>query len=266
MNTQQEVMATISRISRRRWRSPDVRDVLAGLKDRLAGTPERKTRTLKRLAMFGPMVAVALGAAAYFVFRPVPQPDYKRARLDKIFNYTLLTDEFNRMPVEKRLELMTQLVARLQNMSGGDSAIMAAFAAGIAGSARKQIEENISRLMVDVWDKYAKDYAHVKPEDRGTYLDHAYLEFTRMADAMTGKPSEMSDADRLNQIRDQAKKDEEQIRSGKNQPPPEMLGRMFTFMRDKVGPHASIAQQTRGQQMMRDMVRRFRGEDLNSGR
>ena len=60
-------------------------------------------------------------------------------------------------------------------------------------------------------------------------------------------------------------KDEERLRSGKDQPPARMLGRMFTFMRDNVGPHASVQQQTRGQQMMRDMVRRFRGEDLSTG-
>lgn len=265
MNTQQEVMASIARLRRRRWRSPDIKDLWGAGVDRFFGTEDRKARTFKRLKIGGPVLVVALGAVLYLVLRPVPQPDYRKARLDRVFNYTLLTDEFNRLPVEKRLELMGQLVQRLQNMSAGDSAIMAAFAAGIAGSARKQIEENAARMMVDVWDKFAKDYSKVKPEDRGEYLDNAYLEFTRMGEAMSGQSSTKTDAERLSQIREQAMKDEERLRSGKDQPPARMLGRMFTFMRDNVGPHASVQQQTRGQQMMRDMVRRFRGEDLSTG-
>jgi hypothetical protein len=161
---------------------------------------------------------------------------------------------------------MGQLINRLQGMSGGDSAIMAAFAAGIAGSARKQIEENISHLMIDVWDKFAKDYARVKPEDRGAFLDSAFLEFTRMEDAVGGRWRKLSDSERLAEAREQAKRDQERLRSGKDQPSAEALGFTFKFMRENVGSHASIAQKTRGQQMMRDMVRRLRGEDLSTGR
>lgn len=265
MDSSREIMQTISRINRRSWRSPDVREIWPAVVDRLAGTPDRKARTLKRVKIGGPVVLVAIGLAGYFIFRPVPQPDYARARLDRVFNYTLLTDEFNRLPVEKRLELMGQLVSRLQGMSAGDSAIMAAFAAGIAGTARKQIEENVSRLMVDVWDKYARDYATVKPEDRGAFLDHTFLEFTRLGEALSGRTDTKTDAERLAQVREQAKRDEERLRSGDRQPPPQALGRMFNFMRDNVGAHASTPQKTRGQQMMRDMVRRFRGDEVGGG-
>jgi hypothetical protein len=140
---------------------------------------------------------------------------------------------------------------------------MAAFAAGIAGSARKQIEENISLLAIDVWDKYAREYATVKPEDRGAFLDHAFIEFTKMMETVAGQPGRMSDSERLSQAREQATRDAERFRS--EQPPPVALGRMFTFMRENVGSHASVAQKTRGQQMMRDMVRRIRGDDLSTG-
>ena len=264
MNSQQEMTATISRISRRFRRSPDVRELVGRLGHRLTGTPARKARTLQWIKVGGPILIVALGVGLYFILRPVPQPNYRRARMDRIFNYTLLTDEFNRLPVEKRLELIGQLVTRLQGMSAGDSAIMAAFAAGIAGTARKQIEENLSLLAIDVWDKYARDYAHVKPEDRGAFLDSAFLEFTRMMEAVSGQTSKMSDSERLSQAREQANRDAERFRT--EQPPPAALGRMFTFMRENVGSHASVAQKTRGQQMMRDMVRRIRGDDLTTGR
>jgi len=265
VNSQQEMSATISRITRRFRRSPSVREVWSGIAYRLTGTPARRVRTLKWVKWGGPVVFLGVSVLLYFILRPVPQPDYRKARLDRVLNYTLLTDEFNRLPVEKRLELIGQLVDRLKNMSGGDSMLMAAFAAGIEGAVRKQIEENGARLMIDVWDKYAKDYAHVNPEDRGAYLDNAFLEFTRMAETIGGRPSEKSDAERLAEGRAQAKRDEERLRSGKDQPPPEAFGRMFTFMRENVGSHASVAQKTRGQQMMRDMVRRMRGDDLAGG-
>lgn len=261
MDSQAEMSATIGRITRRVKRSPDLRELLGGFRYLLVGTPERKAKFLKRVRIGGPATLIVVGLGLYFILRPVPQPNYKKARLDKIFNYTLLTDEFNRQPVEKRLELIGQLVSRLKSMSAGDSALMAAFAAGIAGSARHQIEENASRLAIDVWDKYAREYAKVKPEDKGAYLDQTLIEFTKMMEAIGGEPRNISDADRLAEAQRQAKRDEERLRSGKDAPPTPVLGRMFTYMRENVGSHASIAQKTRGQQMLGDMVKRLRGED-----
>lgn len=261
MDSQAEMVATIGRITRRVRRSRDVRDVFGDLKYRLVGTPDRRARFMKRIKIGGPTALVVIGAALYFILRPIPQPDYKKGKLNKIFNYTLLTDEFNRQPVEKRLELIGQLVNRLKNMSAGDSTLLAGFAAGIAGSARAQIEENASRLAIDVWDKYARDYAQVKPEDKGAFLDSTLIEFTKMMETIGGQPRNISDTERLAEAQRQAKRDEEQLRSGKNQPPPKVLARMFNYMRDNVGSHASVAQKTRGQQMMVDMVKHLRGED-----
>jgi hypothetical protein len=261
-----EMSATIDRIARRFRRSPDIREVWERIRYRLVGTPDRKAKLLKRVKIGGPILLIGLGVALYFILRPVPQPDYKKARLDKIFNYTLLTDEFNKLPVEKRLELIGQLVQRLQGMSAGDSAILAGFAAGIAGAARKQIEENGARLAIDMWDKYARDYGRVKPEDRGAFLDQAFLEFSKTMETVGGQPRNVSDTQRLQEVHEQAKRDLDQIHSGKFNPPEKFLGNAFGFVRDNIGDHASIAQKTRGQQMMRDMVRRMRGEDVGGGK
>lgn len=35
--------------------------------------------------------------------------------MDEVLNYTLLTDEFNNLPVDKRLELLKDLIDRLKN-------------------------------------------------------------------------------------------------------------------------------------------------------
>ena len=260
MDSNAEMSATIGRITRRWHRAPDVREVFASWWYRLAGTQSRKEALVKKLKIGGPIALVAAGIAAYFIFRPVPQPDYDKDALNKVFNYTLLTDEFNKLPVEKRMELIGQLVKRLSNMSAGDSALMAAFATGIAGAAREQIEKNASRLAIDLWDKYAEQYQNVKAENRAAFLDQTFLEMLRMGEAMDGHPSKKSDSEILGEVKQQAQRDKEQMRSGNDQPPPAMMGRMFNFMRGNVGNNATPTQRARGQLMMRDMIRHFRGD------
>jgi hypothetical protein len=260
-----EMAATVQRISSRLRRSPDVRELASAAWYRLAGTEDRKARLIKRAKIGGPILVVVLAAALWLVFRPVPQPDYKKARLNKVFNYTLLTDEFNRLPVEKRMELIGQLVQRMKNMSAGDSTLMAAFAAGIAGAARQQIEENVSRLAIDMWDKYAKDYAAVKPENRGEFLDNTFIEFMQTMSAVSGQPLDKSPSEMLADARAQAQRDKQNLRDPDRQPPSQALGRMFNFMQGNVGGHATPTQRSRGQLMMRDMIRRMRGEDVNGG-
>jgi len=138
--------------------------------------------------------------------------------------------------------------------------ILAAFAAGIAGEARKHIEENASRLAIDLWDRNALLYQSVKPEDRAAFLDAAVVEFIRMMETVSGEPSKHTDAEILADIRKQTERDKKELR-GDHPPPPKALGRLFSFMHGNVGSHATNDQKARGQLMMRDMMRHFRGED-----
>lgn len=212
-------------------------------------------------------LVLGLGVGGYFVFRPVPQPDYLDDPLNDVLGYTLLTDEFNKLPVEKRLELIGQLVQRFKSMDAGDSVLMASFAAGIAGAARDQLMENGSRLAVDTWDKFAVDYAKVPESERGDYLDKTFVDFTKMMETLGGRPRDVSDEERLAEGRRQAQRDMERIKENPERAPSsEMAGRMFQFMNEGVGQYASASQRVRGQQMMRDMVRRMRGVDIVTGK
>ncbi|MFA6044508.1 MAG: hypothetical protein WC718_05950 [Phycisphaerales bacterium] len=233
---------------------------------RRTATPELKRRTMRGVWAIASVAAIGSGVGLYFALRPVPQPDYAADGLDDVFNYTLLTDEFNKLPVEERLKLMGQLVQRLQSMSGSDSMLLSAFAAGIAGSARQQIERNISTLMVDVWDKWAKDYPKVDPKDRDAFLEKSFVDFTKMMEAVGGKPRDVSDEQRLAEVKRQSARDRAALRSGKEAPPPEAMAGMFGMMKNTVGGYANPAQQARGAQMMRDMVRHFRGQDIATGK
>lgn len=230
-------------------------------------TPEERKRTVAVLYGGGGAAALALGLGLYFLLRPVPQPDYLSDPMDEVFNYTLLTDEFNALPIEERMRLIGLLIERLKNMDGGDSVLMASFAAGIAGAAREQLEENGSRLVIDLWDKYAKDYDKKKPEERERYLEEVFVDMTKTLEALGGEPRDISDADRINEVRRQVAEDRKAFREGKMPaPPPETIGRIAAFMNSSLGGNANAAQRVRGTQMLRDMTRHFRGQDIGTGK
>jgi hypothetical protein len=249
-------------------RGPTVGESVSAVRERakawLGASPTRARNVLIAAAV----IVVAGGVGGYFALRPTPQPDYMTADLDAIFDYTLLSDEFNKLPIEERLKLMQQLVSRLKNMSSSDSMLLGAFAAGIAGAARDQLEENGSRLAIDAWDKYAVDYAKVPEGDRAGYLDKTFVEMSKMMEVVAnGAPRDVSDEKRLEEMREQVGRNREMMQNNPDaMPSGEQLGEIFTFMNFTVGSHATVQQRTRGQQMMRDMVRHFRGRDTGTGK
>jgi hypothetical protein len=220
----------------------------------------------RTLAVAGGLAALLLVGAAWWVLGPVRKPDYEKDDLDSVMEFTLLTEEFNRLPVEERMKLMSMLVQRLKGMSGNDSLLLAAFASGIAGSARAQLETNASLLAIDVWDKYAKDYKDVPENERVAYLEDAYVNFEKMMEAATGNVSESSDQERLSRAKRQAQRDTKAMSDPDRAPDGEQLGRFFGFMNNNVGSKATPQQRARGALMMRDMVRVFRGQDPATGK
>lgn len=232
----------------------------------IAQDPKRKGRWVKGSRIAAGVLVAAMGVGAYFIFRPVPQPDYMTDGLDTVLDYTLLTDEFNKLPVKERLKLISELVERLKSMSSGDSVLMASFAAGIAGTAREQIMENASRLAVDVWDNYAVQYAKVSETEREDALDKTFIEFTKMMEGLGGRARDVSDEERLAEGRRQAERDLKVMRNPTGGPSNKDLAQVAVFMDKDVGKHASAQQRSRGQQMMRDMTRRLRGQDITTGK
>jgi hypothetical protein len=212
------------------------------------------------------VLVIAGGIGAYLALRPVPQPDYANDPMDDVLNYTLLTDEFNKLPVDKRLELLGDLIQRIKTMSSSDSALMAAFAASIdTDKLRKQLEENASRLALDVWDKYAIDYENQPTDQRDAYLDQTLLNMEKMMETVGGVHSDKTDEQRLKEAREQARRDQEHLKSGDG-PTGGQLARMADIMRNRVGSHAPPQQQQRGMQLMRDMTRHLRGQDPVTGK
>jgi len=213
----------------------------------------------QRTSIVAGVLAIVVGAGAFWLWGPMRKPDYEKDGIRRVMTYTLLTDRFNQLPIEERMRLIGQLVQRFKGMSSSDSALLAAFAAGIAGKARAQVEENASRLMVDLWDKYASEYAKVGQGDRGAFLDKTIVEMQKMMEGLGGQARNLSDEDRLAEMKQQAKRDQQQMSRGGM--PSQAMGRMMGVMRDNIGSHASPAQRARGLAMMGDMTRHLRGQD-----
>lgn len=231
---------------------------------RLRGAEDRKA--MRRVGIVA-LVVLLLGSGAWATieFWPHPQPDFLADPMDEVLDFTLLTGDFNKLPLDKRLGLIKDLIQRLKTMSAEDSMLMAAFATRLKEEARRQLEQNAKRLAVDMLDDYAQGYAHVPPGDRGAYLDQKALDFTRMLEDLAGERSGLAqdDNERLAQLKHQAKKDEEQMQQGDRKMRPEVVGGFLKFLQKDSEKLATPVQQARMAKFGRDMVRHLRGEDVD---
>jgi hypothetical protein len=237
---------------------------LRGARDWFTDHPTHRTRNRRLSGVLAAALAVAAGAGVWALI-PRSQPDYLEDPLDDVLDYTLLTSDFNSLPVKDRLKLIRDLVERLRGMQGGDSVLMASFAAGIAGSAREQLEENISRLSLDVADTYATRYIEMMGEattqaERARAIERTYLEFVREMEEIAGQANDASDEERLADAKRQAQRGEERIRRlNAGERGDDRAAGIFTVLNDRVGSRSEPAQRARITVMMRDMSRHFRG-------
>lgn len=236
------------------------------LRERFLGTPERRRKSIVRGRWIGGVALLGAVAGAYLALRPTPMPDYEDDPLDEVFGYTLLSDEFNKLPVEKRLELVGTVFKRIQSMSSGDSGMMAAFAAGIMGKAREQMEENASRLMIDLWDKYSLEYDRVPAEERERFIDSTVVQLMRTTEVLSGQANPRSDEEILADAKEQSRRDQARLSDPKRAPGSREFAGMFIFMDRTIGARASGGERARGQALMRDMTRRLRGQDIRTGK
>ncbi len=199
---------------------------------------------------------------------PQPQPDFSNDDLGDVLEFALLTDGFNKLPLEERLRLIKELVARMKSMSEEDAPIMAAFAATIKNEMRKQIEQNIKKLAADMVDDFAKRYTDVPPSDAPAFLDDSIIEFTQLIEDIAGEQSPLPTKtdERLAVIKDQAKKDEQRLREDNTRLSPERAARFFDFVHDPEGGSVDPVQRGRSVKFMRDMTRHLRGQDTSTGK
>ena len=212
-------------------------------------------RTPIRYSILGVLVGAGATVAtmAWLESRVQPPPDYETASIDVLFDYTLLTDDFNNLPIEERLELIKQLIARLQDVGGGDSVLIAYFASLIAGEARAQLGENTSRLVIDLMDSYAVEYDTLAElETRDAFMIDKAIEFQKTMEGLAGVNRDISDEERVADMREQAGRDRERMQSGEIRAGDAL--RMFDVVNNVMGQHASGHQKIRIAKFMQDMV------------
>jgi hypothetical protein len=229
--------------------------------------PRNRKRGKLVAAIAIPLILIG-GGAAYWQWGLVHQPDYENDGLDMVLDFTLLTDDFNKLPVKERLALIQQLVDRMKNMQGGDSAMMAAFAAGIAGKAREQLMENGSKLAIDMFDQYAAGYKDVPEREREKYIEDSLIDIIETVESLGrgGVPRDVPREERLAEMKRNAQRDQDRMSRGSAAQAGEMTARVFGFMQQNVGVNATPVERARGTLMMRDMTRYLRGQDLTTGR
>ncbi len=207
------------------------------------------------------LLLIIAGATAPFWMpaRVQPPPDYETARIDVLFEYTLLTEDFNKLPVEERLALIAKLVERMRALEGREGLFLAAFASMIAGEARAQLEENVSRMAVDLFDQYAIEYTPTAPRaERKAQLEQTFLEFTRTMETLVGAESDQTDEELLADAREQSRRDMQRVKDGRVAASEAL--RFFDVLNNGVGQHATGHQKIRIATMTRDMVEMLRSE------
>ena len=230
-------------------------------------TPERAKRFKIASASAGALTLIAVGLGLYFMLRPYPMPDYEDDPLDDIFNYTLFQNEFNNLPIEERVRLIGSLIQRVEKMGGSDGTLLAAFAAGISGSAREQLEENAAQMMLDFMDNFAKDYPSLDdPKAQEEALKSRIVDMIRLAEEFDGTPTNRSDEELLERAMRDAKRDQEVMRDPSRGPSLGGISRMADMMENRIGAKGTPHQRARITRYMRDMTRYLRGEDINTGK
>lgn len=227
----------------------------------------RRPRVRRASAVVLALALIGGGIWAYMEFRPRPTPDYAEDDLEDVLDYTLLTEDFNKLPIEERLKLIKELVSRMKGMDGSDSALLAAFAAGISGKMRDQLMKNADKLAIDVWDKFAMEYEKVPPKEAEAYLDKAVVDFTEMMEDIAGVSRDISPAKRLSDAKSQAKRDADRMKeSSAETVRADRVGGFFDLMNKRGSKETSPAQRGRMTKFGQDMTRHLRNQDVSTGK
>ena len=128
--------------------------------------------------------AVALAAACAstggWSSRWRPPPSSFDSPVDSVVSY-FTTPDFNRLSVDERVAYLRDFVQRFRGMSQQDSALAAAFLAGVTGPVREQLAQNVRMLAKDILADGAARFVNLSETERGPFIDAWVVRWFRFA-------------------------------------------------------------------------------------
>jgi len=160
--------------------------------------------------------ALALAAAGagswWWSARWRPPPSIFDSPVDSVVGY-FTTPDFNRLSVDERVAYLRDFVQRFRGMSQQDSAVTAAFLAGVTGPVREQLAQNVRILAKDILAQGASAYVNLPESERGAFIDAWMVRWYRFAQTtVTGEDPGRSDEEILAGARAEAERGEERQR------------------------------------------------------
>jgi len=207
-------------------------------------------------------LSFTLGLVAFIILtRPTPPPNVWDDGLDDVVGF-FFDEDFNRLPPEQRMELLQEFVARFRGGDQQQSALLASVIANVTYDMRKQIEDNMMRLGVDLWSQWGREYEQTSPQDREDYINNLLVELDKMGEKFEGKDSGKTDSERLAKMENQADRDRKQMsKQGANKPPDsDRVSGFLSLYSNQVATRASAKDRAGIIRLTRDITRRLRGQ------
>ncbi len=157
---------------------------------------------------------------------------------------------------------MIDFADRFRGLEQSESAVMAAFMAGLTGDAREQLIQNARLLAKDILAEGASAYVNLPDSEKDAYIDAWLVEWSKVGERLAGgETRERSDDDRLDDFRAQARRDQDRtLGTDRDISLTEVgAGRFLDFWRSDVEQAASPREQAQIATFMVDVRKRLTG-------
>jgi hypothetical protein len=175
------------------------------IRDRL----ETHRRRLVAAVAIAATLGLAGGAWAWWSSRWKPPPSIFDTPVDDVLGY-LAIDDFNQLPLEERVRFMIEFANRFRGVEQSESAVMAAFFAGLTVKSKEQLRQNARTLAKDILADGAATYVNLPDKERGAFIDQWLVRWSKVGEEIAmGEPRQRSDEDRIDEFRREARRGQE---------------------------------------------------------
>lgn len=220
---------------------------------------DRRTLSIAGATIAGLAILVAI--LLWWSSRWRPPPSIFDAPVDDVLGY-LAIDDFNELPLEDRVEFMIDFANRFRGLEQSESAVMAAFMAGLTGDARAQMIQNARILAKDILAEGASTYVNLPDAEKDAFIDSWLVEWSKVGERIVeGEVGDRSDEERLEEFRDEARRGRERTaeRSADISLTEVGAGRFLDFWQSDVEKAASPREQAQIATFMVDVRKRLTG-------